>query len=225
MSSLRSSHRRQSGSAYIIALLVLVILTFMGMALAFTTQAEVQIGANERLANRVFYSAESGTAVALAFALVSSDYRGRVLRMADFVGASIATDDPDYPRSELAAATRTGFLVGTEISVSPFEPILSGPCNLCQINQGDKYLRVNHQVTSTAIRRGAVASSDDPIAGPPAGEVDPNPDRTTACSAVSVQVAVQPMDEGVQTDAGVSAMESSGKLPTPSSPPSTPPSP
>jgi len=54
-----------------------------------------------------------------------------------------------------AASTRTGFLVGTEISVSPFQPIFSGPCNLCQINQGKKYLRVNHDVSSTATRRGA----------------------------------------------------------------------
>jgi hypothetical protein len=212
------ARRAQNGSAYIIALLVLVVLTFMGMALAFTTGAEVQIGNNERLANRVFYSAESGTAVALAFALVSADYRGRAFRMADFVGASVASDDPDYSRSELAAAGGTGFLVGTEITVSPFQPILSGPCNLCQINQGEKYLRVNHDVTSTAVRRGAVASGGDPIAGPPAGDPDPNPERTTASSSVNVQVAVQPVDEGQLVAARQGADESSGKLPLPPPP-------
>jgi len=220
--NLNRSRRSQSGSAYVIALLVLVVLTFMGMALALTTQAEVQIGANERLVNRVFYSAESGTAVALVFALVSADHGAHIFRMADFVGASVDPDDPDYSRSELAASTRTGFLVGTEISVSPFQPIFSGPCNLCQINQGKKYLRVNHDVSSTATRRGAQASSDDPIAGPLPGDVDPNPDRTTAVSTVSVQVAVQPVDDESLTGRRILADESAGKLTFPDTSPSPP---
>jgi hypothetical protein len=173
--------RRQAGSAYVIALLVLIVLTFMGMTLALTTQTEVQIGANERLANRAFYTAESGTAVALAHALVTADYDGRSFRMADS-----AADEP--------TGSPTGFVVGTEITVSPFLPILAAPCNLCQINQGSQYYRINHAVTSIAVRRGAVASGTDPIEGPPLGTPDPNPERTTARSTVSLQVTIQPME-------------------------------
>ena len=72
-----SARRGESGSAYILVLLVLMVLTILGLSLAFTTQTEVQIGSNERVASRVFYAAESGIAAAAARAIVSADYASR----------------------------------------------------------------------------------------------------------------------------------------------------
>ena len=50
----------EDGSVYLLSILVLLILTIVGLALAITTQSEMQIGANEEMARRTFYSANGG---------------------------------------------------------------------------------------------------------------------------------------------------------------------
>ena len=57
---------QEHGSAYIAALLVLVLLTIFGMSLVLITSTERQIGTNQRTISRMFYNADSGTAVAIA---------------------------------------------------------------------------------------------------------------------------------------------------------------
>ncbi|MBV8202862.1 MAG: hypothetical protein JOZ15_19775, partial [Acidobacteria bacterium] len=58
--------RGERGSAFIVALLVLVVLTIAGLALTLMTQTEMRIGANEREANRTFYASDSGIQVSTA---------------------------------------------------------------------------------------------------------------------------------------------------------------
>jgi hypothetical protein len=125
----------QAGSAYIIALMVLVVLSIIGMALALITQTEMQVGANERILQRVFYAADSGLAASTARALVEAEYASRVYEL----------PDADLP----------GIPMNTE--VSPFLPIMSAPCNLCEINEGGQYGRepfhkINYGVTAEAVR-------------------------------------------------------------------------
>ena len=60
------THQREAGSVYVIALLVLLILTIVGLALSLVTQTERLLGANDRITQRVFYAADSGTAVSTA---------------------------------------------------------------------------------------------------------------------------------------------------------------
>ena len=130
--------RGEAGSAYMIVLLALVVLTILALSLAFLTQTEVQIGANERVTNRVFYAAESGIASATARALVTADYR-----------------EHTYTFTEPGTAGVLGF---TEVvDVSPILPILDAPCNLCEINNAGTYSeksfrKINHAVTATATR-------------------------------------------------------------------------
>ena len=71
-----SSRRHEAGSAYIITLLALVVLTILALTLALVTQTEVQVGANEKTANRTFYAADSGLGIAAAEALTSGRYTG-----------------------------------------------------------------------------------------------------------------------------------------------------
>ena len=59
--------RAQDGSAYIVVLLVLLLLTIFGLSLVVITHTERQIGTNERDASRNFFAAESGIAVAVAW--------------------------------------------------------------------------------------------------------------------------------------------------------------
>jgi len=56
--------RGEAGSAYIVTLLALVVLTILALSLTLVTQSELQIGASEKTINRNFYSDESAMGVA-----------------------------------------------------------------------------------------------------------------------------------------------------------------
>lgn len=127
---------RQKGSAYIVALLALLVLSIVGLALALITQTEQQAGSNERSINRVFYSADSGISAATARAIVDEKY-------------SKYTYDLTEPA--------TALLVKDQISLSPFYLILDAPCNLCQVNNSGTYRahvyrQADYAITSTASR-------------------------------------------------------------------------
>jgi len=142
------NRERQDGSAYIIALMVLVVLTVLGLGLALITQTEMQIGSNERTLQRVFYAADSGLDTSAARALVDRN-----------LGSTTFTfTDPD---------AITMFNIRHEVLVSPFYPIMTAPCNLCEINnageyQGSGMQKVNFGVTARAER--LVATNPDPQA-------------------------------------------------------------
>lgn len=128
----------EGGSAYIIALMVLVVLTVLGLGLALITQTEMQIGANERTLQRVFYSAESGLDTSTARALVDRNLST----------ITYTFRDPD------AAAI---FNIRHEVLLSPFYPIMTAPCNLCEINNAGEYQgggmqKVNFALTARADR-------------------------------------------------------------------------
>ena len=140
--------QQQLGSAYILTLLVLVVLTILGLSISLITQTEMQVGATERVIQRVFYAADSGLDVATSRALVDGDY----------ASTTFSLDDPDSP---------AGLNLRHEIDVSPFFPIQDSPCNLCEINNAGTYSehsfrRINHAVTSEASRLGG--AGDAPLA-------------------------------------------------------------
>ena len=135
---------RQAGSAYVISLLALFVLTMVGLSLSVVTQTELQIGANESQANRVFYAADSGISHSTARALTNADYNS----------ASILIDEP-YGNPLISPQYR--------IDTSAFLPILDAPCDLCEINNvgtySDRaYRKVNHAVAVQARR---VAGADE----------------------------------------------------------------
>lgn len=130
---------RERGSAYLVALLALVVLTIVGLALAFITQTENQLGANERTLQRIFYAADAGIDFSLARALANGDTAGRVVEIPEADG---------NPLIQPVAV----------IDTSPFLPILEAPCNLCQVNNAGEYgdpgyRKTTYVVTSTASRR------------------------------------------------------------------------
>jgi len=128
----------EAGSAYLIVLLALVVLTVLALTLAFVTQAELQVGGGERVTNRVFYAAESGLSAATARALTSADYTAHI-----------------YTFTDPGSLSSLGFK--ETVDVSPVLPILDAPCNLCEINDAGTYSeksfrKINHAVTATATR-------------------------------------------------------------------------
>ena len=58
-----AARRREAGSAYLIALLALVVLSVMALSVITVSTTEMETGANERGVTRVFYAAEAGLAL------------------------------------------------------------------------------------------------------------------------------------------------------------------
>lgn len=151
----------ESGSAYIVVLLVLVVLTILGLSLALVTQTERQIGTSEKTIQRVFSSAESGVALAVAKALVLPDHRGMRLELRESRDRLDGTPDPSLAAQAL--------LLRHDVETSVLRPILDAPCNLCQINSGGgaelPFKEINHSLVSTATRRGWPQGGDPANAG------------------------------------------------------------
>ncbi|HVS02085.1 MAG TPA: pilus assembly PilX N-terminal domain-containing protein [Thermoanaerobaculia bacterium] len=134
----RTARHAEAGSAYIIALLALVVLTIMALGIALITQTEMQVGANERTIQKVFYSADSGLSRQTARALVEAKYDALLFNLKD--------------------QEKTLFTVEHEVDVSPFYPIMTAPCNLCEINDAgqygrEPYFKINYGVTAIATRK------------------------------------------------------------------------
>lgn len=134
------SQRSQRGSAFLIVLFVLVLLTAFGLSLALITGTESQIGSVERVATRNLYAADSGLQMALARTQVTQ-----------------AVASADLP---IATTTRGSLQLADRVQLSAFAPIADSPCNLCAVNEGRKYLEVSYVVTSTA-RRTATQGSNN----------------------------------------------------------------
>jgi len=164
-SSRTADRRSERGSAYLIALMVLLVVTVIGLGLAFVTQTEFLIGSNERVSQRIFYSAESGLAVAIARALVSGDKKYALVQW---------EDPPDYTNA---------LMLKTQLEIFPVIPIAAPPCSYCEINNefayGNRaYYRVTHAIT---VRASLVGPGDAVVAQKLLSdmiEVQPWPDAT-----------------------------------------------
>lgn len=180
LSRLRPRRRREAGSAYLIVLLALVVLTILGLSLATITGLEMEVGANERGVTRVFYSADSGVNVSLAHALASGEYRSRQIRM--YEGSQTTPNGTQLGR-------------GSEIEISHFVPILWEPCNWCPVNENEQnFFKVNHASTATARELSWTGTA----AVPPA---DANiQSQKTIAVMIEVQPWFEPPPESLPTD-------------------------
>jgi hypothetical protein len=171
MRTAQRSIQRQQGSVYILALLVLLILTIVGLSLSLVTQSEMQIGVNERLSHQAFHSATAGIGIGTAKALVMPDLRSFEIDLVE-------------PNDEVANLN-----IRHRLEVSPFLPILSAPCNLCQINEGAEFMKINHAVSSTATRIAWMGAPGNP----------PGVPSPLAQERVSLLVSFQPWRMDITT--------------------------
>ncbi len=58
--------KNQSGAALVIALIMMIVLTLIGLASIFTSTFEIKISGNKRGSTDAFYSADSGVQVVMA---------------------------------------------------------------------------------------------------------------------------------------------------------------
>jgi hypothetical protein len=135
----RTAARRdgERGSAYLITLMVLLVLTTLGLSLSVVTQTEILAGAQERVLERTFYAAESGIELSIARALADGDY-------------GPATHERS--RSELEQGELLS--IRERVQSSTFFCLGDTPCNLCSVNQGRSYARRNHLLAANAARVG-----------------------------------------------------------------------
>lgn len=126
--------RGENGSAYIVALLALAVLTVLALALVMITGTEAQVGANERTVTRTFYSADSGVALAAAKALAAGQYTAStVLLNTTIVGNTTVAD---------------------RIQIANLVTTLAVPCDWCPYNDDGvpEFWKVHHVATATAER-------------------------------------------------------------------------
>jgi Tfp pilus assembly protein PilX len=136
--------RGQQGSAYLIALMALFLLTILGISVSLVTQTEILSSSQERTIERTFYAAESGLEASIARALGEGDFGPT---------EHVAT------RNELEQGELMN--VQERVQSSPFFCMGDAPCNLCSINQGSQYVRRNHMVAVNATRSGVTGAGTD----------------------------------------------------------------
>lgn len=135
------SHAEQ-GSAYLITLLSLVVLTMLAMALTFTTQTELLVGSNERTLQRASYAAESGVHLAVAHTMKDHDK------------CPLQLEFDDVPHG------KPGWLLKARVEYDTIYPVAAPWCNLCSTNDADEYssnafFKVNHKITARGSLVGA----------------------------------------------------------------------
>lgn len=129
----------EQGSAYIVALLLLLLLTVIGLSLSLVTQNELQIGANEKLINRVFYAADSAV----------MESTSRALILGEFQAGSSFSPDAGSPAN-----------LGLQVQRNSYTRLNSPYCALCEINQQpgeEPYRAITYYVDVTASRIGTTS--------------------------------------------------------------------
>lgn len=138
--------RREDGSAYIIALMALFLLTILGISVSLVTQTEILASSQERTIERTFYAAEAGLEMAIARALGQGDYGP-----ATHIAQRTELEQGAIMQMQERADSSTFFCIG------------DSPCNLCSINQGSQWVRRNHMLSVNAVRSGVDAGVDVPV--------------------------------------------------------------
>lgn len=160
--------RPEEGSAYVVTLMVLLVLTILGLSLSAITQTESLVGSADRQIQRIFYAADSGVGVATAKMLVRNDRRGGTFSVQE-TRTLLGQDALD---------------ISDDVVMSPMVLLLQAPCNLCQINQGSSFFKINNALVVQATRRGIPTAGGDAV---PLGR-----------KTLSVMIEVQPSKEDTE---------------------------
>ncbi len=145
------NHRQdEQGFVLVVAMMMLVVLTFIGIAATNTTVFELQIAGNERQAAQEFNVADSGWKMAAPFLNDFTHPPGRATTIiADTPPETVrhfGEDDPDFPNS-----TEDGAL--NYISYRYRVVYLD---HEAAIGSGAGFIRFNYEVTSVAAERAEV---------------------------------------------------------------------
>lgn len=151
---MRTHRSSEAGSAYVITLLALVVLTILALSLALVTQTEVQVGANEKTVNRTFYAADSGLNIWLAGWMQTHDVEAAA-RTVILNRVSVGAEGNPLTAN-----------VADRVAIGKANLINKYPCNWCQadvgINNSGQQFHESYVVSSTAQRIAWNGSGDPP---------------------------------------------------------------
>jgi Tfp pilus assembly protein PilX len=143
--------RGERGSAFTVALLVLVVLTIAGLVLTLITQTEARIGGNERTTNRALYAADSGVQVSTVRTL--------------WLGADTQQTTFYLNTTQQDTGTAAVTTFSDQVTVTPLIPLAWIPSPLGQINQNaQSYYDVTYIVNSTSNRVGVDGATSQTVA-------------------------------------------------------------
>lgn len=145
------SWNSQGGSAFVAALLLIIVLTVLGVTLVLTTQTERRIGANERTGERNFYAADAALRLGLVKFMALKDYRPLRLDTVEPVVVDGVTRSGNVQARDLDGNLRQ-MGIETRLEVSAIYPINNSRSSLGMINQGSHYYNINHAVVASATR-------------------------------------------------------------------------
>jgi len=128
----RPAPAAERGSAYLFALLALLVLTVIGLSLVVITQTEAQIGGAEKSASRVLFGADSG----MRMQFIAHAGGGRLW-------------DVELDSTPVGG----GETLREVVSMGVFFPIHTAPCNICSVNLGsDRFWAINYVTNALAER-------------------------------------------------------------------------
>jgi len=158
MKDIFSPLTNDKGSALILALLILVLLTLMGISATTTSTIEVQMAGNEKFYEMAFYTAESGWQRALNW--LDDQYPGVTQNLVwdgatgTFVEAEGPLDDEDTDGISLSGDNNTEYHVKIEFVGTAPVP-----------GYGTNFRRFNYRVDSTGIGPANARSEVRVVAG------------------------------------------------------------
>jgi Tfp pilus assembly protein PilX len=180
--------RGERGSAFTVALLVLVVLTIGGLILTLITQTEMRIGTNERTTNRSLYATDSGIQVAAARNLWNGTTSDPVNKLTFFLNTT--TQD--------TGVTSPSTTFSDQVTVTPLVPLTWMPSAFGQVNQNTpNYLNITYVVNSTSSRVGVAGTTTQTVA------------TKTLSSMIGIQPAVQ---QGAQANGLATYNSTTGQL-------------
>ncbi len=116
---------RERGSVFIVALMVLVMLTVVGLSLALVTETEMLIGGNEQVINETFFAAEAGLAAGVSQLMVANSTDSKCLGL-------LAKDANDSTRR---VGVRTA---GYAVDITTLYPVAFSNAPGSKANEGAK---------------------------------------------------------------------------------------
>lgn len=142
----------EQGSVFIVALMVLVMLTVIGLSLALVTETEMLIGGNEQVINETFFAAETGMNVAISQLMVANALDSKCL-------ATIAKEDGDATR-KLGLST-----LGYSVDFTTLYPVAFDVAPYTRANEGrdDKLYAGFFRGEGRAIRGSWMESASRPV--------------------------------------------------------------
>lgn len=98
-----SAHRHERGSAFILALIVIMLLTILGLSLAVVTETEMQLGGTEKTIDRQHFAAESGLWAKVAGLILTNEWKRDSLAIVE------TPDGQDISGKHLGYAVETSY--------------------------------------------------------------------------------------------------------------------